>query len=446
MPSRTGTILASVGSTSGNLIRRASYGPNSPVVGDRGVRTRQAILDAAMDTFRTEGLHAPSVDDIAEAAGISRATLYQYFESKDQVFVELTRVAAGDLLGVMGRPADLGPNAQGYDSLSRWLAEWARVQDQYKTLYLQWTVIDFPQTALQPPMADYIVDYVSSVTAWLGPAVGDDVDVDGTATVLLALLFRVNDYRERGINRGLGDAELLAAVATFVQFVLFPATPPAVIPASGAGVRPVTQERRRSAQPKAGPADAQEPSATVRRILDAAAATFAVRGYHETSVQDVLEAAGAGRATFYRHFGDKADLLLRLSRDCMARLVEQVDRFPGAIGVDGALRPWIEESLALHRRWRGVFRALLQERTRHPVLEELRAASLEAIFRTFDDALAGVERSYYFDARVGSLILLSLLERGPDYTFGTPYDLDDQRIVDILAALIERGLLGRVPR
>ena len=77
MPSRTGTILASVGSTSGNLIRRASYGPNSPVVGDRGVRTRQAILDAAMDTFRTEGLHAPGVDDIAEAAGISRATLYQ---------------------------------------------------------------------------------------------------------------------------------------------------------------------------------------------------------------------------------------------------------------------------------------------------------------------------------------------------------------------------------
>ena len=71
---------------------------------------------------------------------------------------------------------------------------------------------------------------------------------------------------------------------------------------------------------------------------------------------------------------------------------------------------------------------------------------MEAVFRTFDDALAGVERSYYLDACIGSLILLSLLERGPDYTFGTPYDLDDQRIVDILAALIERGLLGRVPR
>lgn len=435
-----------MGTPSGNLVRRASYGPNSPVVGDRGVRTRQAILNAAMDTFRAEGLHAASVDDIAEAVGISRATLYQYFESKDQIFAELTREAAGDLLGVIRRPAEVGPTARGYDGLRRWLAAWAQVQDQYKTLYLQWTVIDFPQAALRPPIADHIVDYVSSVTAWLRPAVGDDVDVDGIVTVLLALLFRVNDCRERGDNRGLDDGELLAGVATFVQFVLFPATPPAVIPASGADVRAATGELRPPALPKARPVDPREPSATVRRILDAGAATFAVCGYHETSVQDVLEAAGAGRATFYRHFADKADLLVRLSRDCMARLVDQVDRFPEAIGGSGGLRPWIEESLALHRRYRGVVRALLQERTRHPVLEELRAASLEAIFRTFDDALAGVERSYHFDPRVGSLILLSLLERGPDYTFGTPYDLDDQRIVDILAVLIERGLLARTPQ
>jgi AcrR family transcriptional regulator len=428
-------------------VRRASYGPHSPVVGERGVRTRQAILDAAMNAFQAKGLHDTSIDDIAEVAGISRAALYQYFESKEQIFVELTRVAAGDLLGVIRRPADLGPTAGGYDSIHRWLAEWARVQDRYKTLYLQWTLVHSPQAAsLRPLMAGYIVDYVSSLTPWLGAAVNDDLDVDGTATVLLALLFRVNDFRQKGVNRGLGDAELLAGVATFMQLVLFPSTPPSAIPAPGARPRPATPKRRQGFAPEAGRTGPHVASATVQRILDAGAATFAARGYHATSVQDVLEAAGAGRATFYRHFGDKADLLVSLSRDCMARLAEQAGLFPAAIGDAGALRRWVEESLSLHRRYRGVFRALLQEQARHPALEELRVRSGEAMLRTFDEALAGVDRCHHFDVRVGSLILLCLLERGPDYNFGTPYDLGDERIADILVAVIERGLLDRVPR
>jgi AcrR family transcriptional regulator len=429
-----------------DLLRRASYGPNSPVVGERGVRTRQAILDAAMNAFLAKGLHDTSVDEIAEAADISRAALYQYFESKEQLFVELIRVAASDLLGVIRSPADLGPTAGGYDSLQRWLAEWARVQDKYKTLYLQWTLIDSPHASLRPLMATYIVEYVSSLTPWLGAAVTDGLDVDGTATVLLALLFRLNDYRQKGVSRGLGDADLLAGVATFVQLVLFPSTPPSAIPEPAPRPSGGTPRRRRSVAPEAGQTSRREPSATVQRILDAGAATFAARGYHATTVQDVLEAAGAGRATFYRHFGDKADLLLSLSRDCLARLAEQAGRFPAAVSDAGTLRRWMEESLSLHRRYRGVFRALLQEQARHPALEELRLATGEAIFAAFDDALAGVQRSHPFDVRVGSLVLLSLLERGPDYNFGTQYDLDDERIVDILVAIIERGLLDRAPR
>jgi AcrR family transcriptional regulator len=409
------------------------------------VRTRQAILDTAMDAFQAKGLHDTSVDDIAEAVGLSRAALYQYFESKEQLFVELTRLAAGDLLGVIHRPAELGPTAAGYESLRRWLAEWARVQDQHKTLYLQWTVVDFPSASLRSLMAEYIMDYVSSLTSWLGTTVSD-LDIDGTATVLLPLLFRVNDYRQKGVNRGLSDEELLAGVATFVQFLLFPATPETAIPRTFSRPRTETPETPPSSAPEAEGDALPKPSATVQRILDAGAAAFAARGYNATSVQDVLEAAGAGRATFYRHFGDKADLLLSLSRDCMARLVEQAGRFYGAVSDSGSLLRWTQESLALHRRFRGVFRALLVEQAHHPEMEELRARSAEAIFHAFDKALASLDRSRLLDVRVGSLVLLSLLERGPDYKFGTPYDLEDERIADILVAVIERGLLGRQPR
>ena len=88
-----------------------------------------------------------------------------------------------------------------------------------------------------------------------------------------------------------------------------------------------------------------------------------------------------------------------------------------------------------------MFHALNQEGAGRPELEELRVRSGATILQTFDDALTSVERTHPFDIRVGSLLLLALLERGPDYDFGTTYDLDDDRIVGILACLIERGLL-----
>ncbi|WP_255355855.1 hypothetical protein, partial [Frankia sp. CpI1-P] len=39
------------------ILRRASYGPTSPVVGARGTRTRARIVTAALDLFESQGFH-----------------------------------------------------------------------------------------------------------------------------------------------------------------------------------------------------------------------------------------------------------------------------------------------------------------------------------------------------------------------------------------------------
>jgi len=43
---------------------------------------RQAILDAATQLFLRDGFDRSSVDEIAEAAGVSKRTLYDYFGDK----------------------------------------------------------------------------------------------------------------------------------------------------------------------------------------------------------------------------------------------------------------------------------------------------------------------------------------------------------------------------
>jgi AcrR family transcriptional regulator len=445
-------------------VRRASYGPNSPVVGERGARTRRAIIDAALASFEAKGFHATSVDDIADAIGISRATLYQYFESKEQLFIELMHETGADLLRLIRRLGSLGPTAEGYDNLHWWLGEWAWVQDKYRPLYLQWAVVDSPQAPLRPLMAEFIESYVSRLSPRFASAVGDDrdIDPDGVALVLLALVLRVNDYRQKGINRTLNDDELLDGLATFVQLALFPSTPASALAAHAPPGRAVQPPRAAAAprrpdghrrvlgqiQPDPARFGSGRPRVlqTVQRLLDAGAATFGVRGFHATSVEDVLKASGLGRGTFYKYFEDRTDLLVTLAQDCAVRLEEMAERFAGVVGADdepAALRRWLTEYLAFHRRYRGAFRALIEQDPQHPVLDELGVRTGEAVLLTFDDALARIERDYPFDVRVGSLVLLALLERGPDYAFGTTYDLSDERVVEVLAGLIERGLLGR---
>jgi AcrR family transcriptional regulator len=50
---------------------------------------RRQILDAARKRFFTDGFDATSMDDIVRESGVSKATLYAHFESKERLFSEV---------------------------------------------------------------------------------------------------------------------------------------------------------------------------------------------------------------------------------------------------------------------------------------------------------------------------------------------------------------------
>jgi len=50
------------------------------------------VLDGARDIFLRDGFEAASVDEIARAAGVSKATLYAYFPDKRLLFMEVAKV------------------------------------------------------------------------------------------------------------------------------------------------------------------------------------------------------------------------------------------------------------------------------------------------------------------------------------------------------------------
>jgi AcrR family transcriptional regulator len=51
-----------------------------------GQRTRQAILDAALDLFAEKGYFGTSLRDVAAAVGVRESALYNYFRNKEALF------------------------------------------------------------------------------------------------------------------------------------------------------------------------------------------------------------------------------------------------------------------------------------------------------------------------------------------------------------------------
>ena len=54
----------------------------APVMGRRAQRTSALIRDTARQVFLSKGYFGTTIDDIAEAAGVSRSSFYTYFPTK----------------------------------------------------------------------------------------------------------------------------------------------------------------------------------------------------------------------------------------------------------------------------------------------------------------------------------------------------------------------------
>jgi AcrR family transcriptional regulator len=77
-------------------------------------RRRRQLLDVALERFAAKGFHATSMEEIAEAAGVTKPVLYQHFRSKRGLYLELLDDMGSSLMDVIGKAtaAADGPRLQ----------------------------------------------------------------------------------------------------------------------------------------------------------------------------------------------------------------------------------------------------------------------------------------------------------------------------------------------
>lgn len=98
---------------------------------------QQAIVQAALDEFAAHGFHDASLNRVIEAAGISKGSLYYYFDGKEDLFAYVAETGLGELIGQIGPLPDLGAGDAD--------AFWSVLEDYY--LRLSKTLLASPQLA-----------------------------------------------------------------------------------------------------------------------------------------------------------------------------------------------------------------------------------------------------------------------------------------------------------
>jgi len=104
----------------------------------RAVRAQQ-MLDAAVEVFSRNGFHDSSMDEIAEAAAISKPMLYLYHGSKDELFQAcIMRETQRFVQAVTeGADPDLSPREQLARGLLAFFTFVAEHRDSWLVLYRQ---------------------------------------------------------------------------------------------------------------------------------------------------------------------------------------------------------------------------------------------------------------------------------------------------------------------
>lgn len=430
--------------------RRAGYSPTDAPVGRRGQHTRRRILRHARRLFALRGFHGTSIDAIASAAGSSRASVYQYFESKDDIFVELLAQCERAVLEHARSLGPLSADAQGLAHLYEWLRELAGLYDDYFIVFYELPGIGLNQ-GLPPSTAQAVSDqYTDLMTEKIRAAGVEGLDPIDAANVTLRIVHMVNAYRSRAMFGIDQVSSVDQSLAVAVQLLLFPHTATVEFAAFPSVTQPTAHAAGHAPfAPVSIPvSDLLSVSPIRQDMLSAASALFARHGFYAVSMDDIAREAGVSRATLYRQFSTKVKILAELS-DWAALEGAQVAADLHQVHPRGGgdeLHVWLSRYLHYHRLYGSTIRAWFDGTIAAQLPENVMQQGQGAFHSAVARFLADIKLPDAMDRQTAAAIFLAGLGRLSEYVISRGPDETDYDGAALLILAIRRMLLGSDPR
>jgi len=209
---------------------------------------RGAILAAAARLFAQRGYPATSMNEVAQACGLSKATLYHYFRDKYALLVSITEEHVTRLEALVQQVAArrLAPADELRALILRIVAEYADAQDAHRVLTEDVRFLsDADRERVIGTERRVVAGFARAIAAWQ-PAQAEA----GLATPLTMLLFGMINWLFTWMRpeRGLDHAAIAPIVADlFAGGVPAVRPPPAKAPATTRTRAPASRRARASA-------------------------------------------------------------------------------------------------------------------------------------------------------------------------------------------------------
>jgi AcrR family transcriptional regulator len=426
--------------------RRTPYA-DSPAVGPRGLRTHQRVLDAAIEAFGESGYDRTTLDRIAELAGCSRVTVYQYVSGKDDLFRRLASQAAVQMWAAFEALEDVTPDAGGHASLLACIRRLADIEERYEPIIRAFEAAAESDLSLAGGAASITRRAVgvleSRIVATDVPLRLLDPTVELLNTGVVGALSRMSILRSAAPD-SYGRERVDLALADVVHRGLFGPLPGVNIhPRQTGPDAPILRlspeahvlfERARDLE-----ADAAGPGKrALRSILGVANSLITARGYRGLRIDHVVRAAGVSRGSFYTYFDDIDDFIGVVGARAIQDVSEIVRDLP-EVPTQFALRRWlgryVEVNLTsgpLVRVWiEAIEGPLRQDRAAVTDWGRRRMASMLR-----NRGVGGIE--IVGDIEIEAEILMALVE-----VFGSRTRTKAE--LDACLMLIERGFVGAAP-
>jgi AcrR family transcriptional regulator len=293
------------------VLAMARTRPTRAEVVRRRPKDRKAqIARASAEAFSALGYHGVSMETIAQRVGISAAALYRHYSSKYELFRDavlnlgqqlVDSTAIADEVAVDPDVAlrrlvlcliDTAMVNRESGGLYRWEGRYLRGDDQ-ATLFSQMRAV---HRRIQSPLKAIRPD-LTSRQRWT------------LSTSALSVIGSIVDHRAK-----LPAIQVRALLADLAEAVLAADVPE---PPNPAGGRPVA-------------AKAAIDTPKYEALLNESMRLFNLKGYRDTTMEDIATAVGMPVSGIYRYFSGKSDILAAAFRRAADRLSAELSAIVGA--------------------------------------------------------------------------------------------------------------------
>jgi AcrR family transcriptional regulator len=180
------------------------------------------------------------------------------------------------------------------------------------------------------------------------------------------------------------------------------------------------------------------------RLLDAALETFAERGFHGTSVEEVCERAGFSRGAFYSNYSSKTELFIALyTRQAERTIAALVTHTPTELPANHDLEAVVSElvsAIPTDQRWYLINTEFALHAVRNPsaaaAFAAARISAREILAEKITEILAHIGRELTVPAKDFARWLFAINEGSVIQSYMEPGEMAPHEMTRLLAPLL----------